>query len=191
VDTTSPSVAEFALKRGAQVVNDVSCLADTELARVVAEFGATLILMHARLPMSKMQGFSEYPESGYRDVVADVTAEWSAARERACGAGVPRESVWFDPGLGFSKSARHSYEVLARLDEFRCLGVPIVVGASRKSFIAQVDGSGPEARLGGSIAACVLAAQRGASLLRVHDVFEARQALGVAARAEPVEARHV
>jgi dihydropteroate synthase len=191
VDTTSAEVAEFCLERGARMINDVSCLGDVELARVVADHGATLILMHARLPMSQMEGYSRYPENGYDDVVRDVASEWSAARDRAVLAGLAREAIWFDPGLGFSKSARQSYQILSRLADFRSLGVPIVVGASRKSFIAKVDGSGPEQRLGGSIAAAVIAAQRGANLLRVHDVYEARQALGVAKRAAAIEARHV
>lgn len=191
VDTTSTEVAEFCLERGAQVINDVSCLGDIELARVVADHGGTLILMHARLPMSKMEGYSKYPEDGYEDVVRDVAAEWAAARDRAILAGLPREAIWFDPGLGFSKNARQSYQLLARLSEFRTLGAVMVVGASRKSFIAKVDDSTPEARLGGSIAAALIAAQRGASVLRVHDVYEARQAIGVARRARALEPRHV
>jgi len=194
VDTTSPEVAERALALGARIVNDVSCLADAELARVTAQAGATLVLMHSRGPMSKQAGFSLYPDSGYGDVVADVRAEWRAARDRAVAAGLPREDVWFDPGLGFAKNARQSFELLARLAELTDEGVPIVVGASRKSFIASVDGSAPEDRLGGTIAAGLLAVERGASVLRVHDVLPARQALDVARqarrRAAPLEARH-
>jgi dihydropteroate synthase len=141
--------------------------------------------MHSRGPMSKQAGFSLYPDSGYGDVVAEVRAEWRAARERAVEAGLPPADVWFDPGLGFAKNARQSFELLARLDELTEEGVPVVVGASRKSFLASLDGSPPARRLGGSIAAGLVAVERGAAVLRVHDVWEARQALDVARSASP------
>jgi dihydropteroate synthase len=189
IDTTSPEVATRALELGACIVNDVSCLAEIELARVTARAGATLLIMHARGPMSLQAGFSKYPDEGYGDVVAEVRAEWRAARERAVASGIPPEDVWFDPGLGFAKNARQSFELLARLGELGTEGAPVVVGASRKSFIASLDGSEPADRLGGSIAAGLLAVQRGASVLRVHDVLAQRQALDVARRAESVASR--
>jgi dihydropteroate synthase len=182
VDTTSPEVADYALSHGASVVNDVSCLEDTELAQVTARHGAELILMHSRLPMAEMAGFSQYPADGYRDVVSEVSSEWLAARERALQAGLSRERVLFDPGLGFSKSANQSFELLERLAEFAALGAKIVVGASRKSFIASTDGSAPDERLGGSLAAALLCVERGAHVVRVHDVRETAQALAVLAR---------
>ena len=194
VDTTSPEVALRALALGARIVNDVSCLASEELARVTARAGATLVLMHARGPMSAQPGFSVYPESGYQDVVLEVRAEWRSARDRALAAGLDARDVWLDPGLGFAKNARQSFELLARLGELASEGVPVVVGPSRKSFIASVDGSPPEERLGGTIAACLAAVERGACVLRVHDVRAVRQALAVArlsrrASSEP-EAAH-
>ncbi len=134
--------------------------------------------MHSREPMSQMRGFSEYPDDAYGDVVADVRTEWSAARDRAVAQGMKGESVWLDPGLGFAKNARQSLELLARLGEL-CLGVPLVVGPSRKSFIAALDGAPPEDRLGGTIAACLSAVARGATVLRVHDVAAVRQALAL------------
>jgi dihydropteroate synthase len=179
IDTTEPEVAEHALQLGAHIVNDVSCLANVDLARVVARFDASLIIMHARGPMSGMPGFSSYPDSGYAEVVADVREQWRAAQARAEQAGVPRERIWFDPGLGYNKNARHSLELIARLDAFKDEGVPIVVGPSRKSFIASVDQAPAEERLGGTLAACLYCAARGASVLRVHDVREIRQALAV------------
>ena len=185
IDTTSPEVADFALSRGARVVNDVSCLSDIDLARVTSRHGAAIVVTHARGPMAKMAGFSRWPESDYGDVIADVRAEWSAARERAVAAGVRRENVFCDPGLGFSKSARHSLELLGRLGELRATGAILVVGPGRKSFISSVDPSPPGERLGGTIAACVLAVQRGAQVLRVHDVREVRQALAVVRSASP------
>jgi dihydropteroate synthase len=175
-------------------VNDVSCLADPELARVTARAGATLLLMHARGPMSAQRGYSVYPDAGYGDVVADVRAEWRSARARAVFAGMPADDVWLDPGLGFAKNAGQSFEVLARLREFQAEGVPIVVGPSRKSFLAAADGAPASDRLGGTIAACLFAAAHGAKLLRVHDVAAVRQAFSVTrlaqGRAGELEARH-
>jgi dihydropteroate synthase len=179
VDTTSPRVAEHLLARGAVLVNDVSCLADVDLARVTARANATLILMHTRGTLGSMAGFSEYPDDAYGDVVADVRREWCAARDRAVAVGMPRERVWFDPGIGFGKNARQSLELLARLAELSDLGVPMVVGPSRKSFIRAVDDVGPEERLGGTIAACLWCAEHGADILRVHDVRAVRQALSL------------
>jgi len=183
VDTASAAVARYALELGAHLINDVSCLADDDLARACAERGAPLILMHARGPAASMAGFSVYPDAGYEDVVADVRREWRAARARALAVGMAQEDVYFDPGLGFAKNARQSYALLARLAELQSEGL-MVVGASRKSFIASVDGAPPEARLGGSVAASLLAAARGAAIVRVHDVRETRQALRVAAVVE-------
>ncbi len=179
VDTTSPEVADAALDLGAHMVNDVSCLADVALARVVARHGATLVLMHCRGRMTDMRGFSDWPDDAYADVVTDVRTEWRAARDRAVEAGVDPRDVLLDPGVGFAKNARQSLELLGRLEELGEERAPIVVGASRKSFIGAVDRSPPADRLGGSLAAAVLAAQKGASVVRVHDVRETRQALDV------------
>ncbi len=180
IDTTSPAVAERALRLGARVVNDVSCLADVDLARVAARGDAALVLMHTRGSLGSMAGFSDYPRDAYQDVAAEVMAEWAQARDRAVAAGVPRERVLFDPGIGFAKNAAQSLELLSRLAELCRMGVPVVVGPSRKSFISTVDPSPPEDRLGGTIAACLLAVQRGASVLRVHDVRTVSQSLLVA-----------
>jgi dihydropteroate synthase len=188
VDTTSPRVAERALAIGAELVNDVSCLADADLARVTARAGGTLLLMHTRGALGSMSGFSDYPDDAYTDVVAEVRREWSEARDRAVAAGLPRERVWFDPGIGFGKNARQSLELLRRLAEFGDLGVPVVVGASRKSFIVAVDDVGPEERLGGTIAACLWSAAHGASVLRVHDVRAVRQALALTDALAPTSA---
>jgi len=181
VDTTSPQVAAHALALGASIVNDVSCLADPALARVVAAAGASLILMHARGSMTDMRGFSDAPGDAYTDVVDDVRREWSAARERAVAEGLDTRDIVLDPGLGYMKNAAHSIELLRRLGELASLGARILVGPSRKSFIAKTVGTdvAPTERLGGSIAACLAAVDRGAAILRVHDVFEVRQALTI------------
>lgn len=179
VDTTSPEVAGAALELGAHLINDVSCLADPRLAEAIARHGAALVLMHCRGRMTDMEGFSRWPDDAYRDVVEDVLLEWRAARDRAVAAGVRREDVLLDPGIGFAKNARQSLELLGRLDELTREGAPVVVGASRKSFIDAVDPSTPGDRLGGSLAAALLAARKGAGVLRVHDVRATRQALDV------------
>ena len=195
VDTTSPKVAERMLGIGAALVNDVSCLADVDLARVTARANATLVLMHTRGSLGAMSGFSEYPDDAYEDVLVDVRREWCAARDRAVAAGLPRERIWFDPGIGFGKNARQSFELLRRLNELSDLGAPILVGPSRKSFIRAVDDVGPEERLGGTIAACLWCAARGVNALRVHDVRAVRQALSVdealGRASAPPEAGHV
>jgi dihydropteroate synthase len=194
IDTTSPGVAARMLERGAELVNDVSCLADIELARVTARYDKTLILMHTRGELGAMPGFSDYADDAYDDVVADVKREWCAARDRAVSVGLPRERIWFDPGIGFAKNARQSLELLRRVGEFRELGVPLVLGASRKSFIRAVDDVGPDERLGGTISACLWGAAQGARVLRVHDVRAVRQALAVNERLQgsaSAEAAHV
>jgi dihydropteroate synthase len=189
IDTTSAEVADHALAAGARIVNDVSCLADAALADVAARRGATLVLMHARGSLGVMKGFSDYPDAGYGDVVLDVLSEWRKARDRATARGLPPADVWLDPGIGFAKNARQSFELLGRLGELASEGVPVVVGPSRKSFIAAVDGAVADERLGGTIAACLLAAERGARVLRVHDVAAVGQALGVARLARSAAAK--
>ena len=179
IDTASPRVAEVALERGAHIINDVTCLGDPELARVVARHDAYLILSHARAHQSEMAGFSEWPDSAYGDVVADVRRDLESAREQAVARGVAPDRVWFDPGIGFSKNARQSVELLARVNELVALGAVVVVGASRKSFIRTLHDSPPEERLGGSIAAALWAARAGVQILRVHDVAAHRQALAI------------
>lgn len=183
VDTASSAVARHALGLGAHLINDVSCLADEDLARVCAEFAAPLILMHTRGTAASMAGFSVYPADGYTDVVEDVRREWRSAKARAVAAGMVPSEVYFDPGLGFAKNAEQSFALLAGLARFQSEGL-IAIGPSRKSFIAAVGEAPPEARLGGSVAACLLAAARGAAIVRVHDVREVRQALRVVAAVE-------
>jgi dihydropteroate synthase len=177
IDTTSPVVADAALAQGAHIINDVTCLGDPELASVVARHDAYLILSHARGHQSQMQGFSQWPDSAYANVVTEVRRELESARDRALERGVPEDRVWFDPGLGFSKNARHSLELLSRLDELCSDATPIVVGTGRKSFISWLDESAPADRLGGTIAASLWASRHGALLVRVHDVAAVRQAL--------------
>jgi len=180
IDTSDAEVAEHMLTLGAHAINDVSMASDPRMAQVVARHDADLILMHSRGAMADMAGFSEYPESGYGDVVREVKEEWSAARARVVQGGVRRESVLFDPGLGFQKSAHHSLTLLTRLAEFAELDAPMVVGPGRKSFLGLVEPVPPAERLGATISACLFAAEQGAAAVRVHDAFEVRQALAAA-----------
>jgi dihydropteroate synthase len=180
IDTASPEVADYGLSRGAHIINDVTCLATPELADVVARHSAALVISHSRAPQSEMAGFSQWPDEAYGDVVREVLAELEQARTLALARGVRAEDVLFDPGIGFSKNARHSLTLLARMPELVAHGVPLVIGTGRKSFIASLDGSRAEDRLGGTIASSLLAARQGAQVLRVHDVAEVRQALLVA-----------
>jgi dihydropteroate synthase len=175
IDTTLPAVARKALDAGARIVNDVSCLASVELARLCAERGAWLVLMHSRPGAA----------SAYDDVIADVAREWCEARDRAVAVGLERARIVMDPGIGFGKGARDNLRLLASLRGFLSLGHPLYVGPSRKSFIAAaekaagLDESTPGDRLGGTLAACLCAARSGASALRVHDVRALRQAFAV------------
>jgi dihydropteroate synthase len=116
----------------------------------------------------------------YDDVVDDVKAFLVTRMEFAVGEGVEEERIWLDPGIGFGKTVEHNLELLRRLAELRDLGRPLVIGASRKSFIGRIDGSEVDDRVGGSIASSVLAAAEGADVLRVHDVAETAQAMRVA-----------
>ncbi|MFT3774075.1 MAG: dihydropteroate synthase [Minicystis sp.] len=193
IDTTSPVVAERALRDGAAVVNSVELGPAAELGALAAAHGASLVLMHSRGSMADMAGFSVYAEDAYGDVVADVAREWSAAAERAHQRGLPREDLILDPGLGFFKNARQSITLVARLSELCRLGHPVLVGPSRKSFVARAAiGDGPvpppSQRLGGSLAAAIACVEQGAAIVRTHDVAETKQALAVAAaihRARP------
>ncbi len=175
VDTTSPEVARAALDAGATIVNDVSCLADPELARVCAERSAWLVLMHAR-PGST---------SHYDDVVEDLAEEWRRARDRAVESGLAEDRIVMDPGIGFGKSGEQNFAVLAGLGRLHSLGHPLYVGASRKAFIgvaeerAGLSKSEPDTRVGGTVAASLAAARAGAAVLRVHDVRALRQAIAV------------
>jgi len=176
IDTSKLSVAEAALGAGASIVNDVTALRhDPEIGGLCAERGAGLILMHMQGDPRTMQA-----NPVYDDVVDDVKAFLAERLRAAVDAGVEEERVWLDPGIGFGKTLEHNLELLRRLGELRELGRPLVVGASRKSFIGKVDGSDVTDRIGGSVASSVLAAAEGADVLRVHDVAETRQALTVA-----------
>jgi dihydropteroate synthase len=180
VDTVRAEVAQAALDAGAVIVNDVSALRlDPALGRVVAESGAGLILMHSR---GSVEDMASYTHAAYgADPAAAVVAELGAAVERAESAGVARTSLVVDPGLGFAKRTSHSLALLGGVERLAVLGLPILVGPSRKRFVGDAAGGLPvEDRLPGTIAACVVAFLGGARLFRVHDVLEVRRAIAVA-----------
>jgi dihydropteroate synthase len=171
IDTIKAAVAAWALELGATIVNDVWGLQrDPDMARVVAEHGAPVVIMHNR----------EAADPAI-DIIADVTAFFSRSLDIAARAGIARETIVLDPGIGFGKTPAQSMACIARLDAWRGFGLPILIGASRKRFIHSVAPSEPMERLGGSLAAHVLAAENGAAIIRTHDVAPTVQALAVAA----------
>ncbi|MGH7741034.1 MAG: dihydropteroate synthase [Candidatus Eiseniibacteriota bacterium] len=175
VDTANATVAIRALAAGASIVNDVSALGDPAMAKVVAEGGAGLVLMHMRGTPATMQ---KNPE--YRDVVLEVREALRGSLAVARSAGVPEECLVCDPGLGFGKTREHNLELIARFGEFRELRRPLMVGASRKSFLGLVSGTPVDQRLAAGLAAHTLAVREGASVVRTHDVAETVQAMAVA-----------
>jgi dihydropteroate synthase len=171
VDTLKAAVAAWALDLGAAIVNDVWGLQrDPDMARVVAERGVPVIIMHNRETADPTI-----------DIVADVTAFFQRSLDIAARAGIARERIVLDPGIGFGKTAEQSLICIARLDAWRSFGLPLLVGASRKRFIHSFAPSDPMDRLGGSLAAHLLAVENGAAIVRVHDVAPTVQALTVAA----------
>lgn len=179
IDTYKARVVREAAARGAVIVNDVSALQyDPDLTTAVAETGAALVVMHNRGRSREM-----YREATYQDVAGELAAEVRAAMERAVQAGISRESIIVDPGLGFAKRAEHSYTVLAGLHRLRALDRPILCGASRKSFLTLATGTRPPAeRDWGTAAAVAVSVQLGAHIVRVHAVKEMADVVRVADR---------
>jgi dihydropteroate synthase len=177
VDTASAEVAAYALAHGAVVVNDVTALSDPAMARVVAEAGAGLVLMHMRGTPRTMQ-----QDLRYDDVVGEVERYLRERLAAAVAAGIPADRVALDPGIGFGKSGEHSVALLAATARLAAIGRPLLVGASRKSFLGRLTGAeDPRDRLEASLAAATLAAHLGAGILRVHDVAATMRAVQVVA----------
>jgi dihydropteroate synthase len=171
IDTLKADVAAWALDNGATIVNDVWGLQrDPNMAGLVAERGVPVIIMHNR----------ETADPAV-DIVAEITSFFQRSLDIAQRAGIARERIVLDPGIGFGKTAEQSLTCIARLDTWRGFGRPLLVGASRKRFIHSIMPSDPMERLGGSVAAHLLAVECGASIVRAHDVAPTVQALAVAA----------
>lgn len=170
IDTIKPRIASWAIEAGACIVNDVWGLQrDPDMASVVAEHGVPVIIMHNR----------EKADASI-DIVADVTGFFQNSLDIAARAGIVREKIVLDPGIGFGKTPEQSIAVIARLAEFKNFGLPLLVGLSRKRFINTITPSDTNQRLGGSIAGHLLAVLNGAAIVRTHDVADTVQALRVA-----------
>ncbi|MBM3530306.1 MAG: dihydropteroate synthase [Alphaproteobacteria bacterium] len=170
IDTMKPAVALWALGEGACMVNDVWGLQrEPDMARVVADRGVPVVIMHNR-----------YKAEPSINIISDINAFFSYSLDLADRAGIARDRIVLDPGIGFGKTPEQSMEAIAKLDVFQKFERPILVGASRKRFIDSVVPSEPSERLGGSIAAHILAVKNGARIVRTHDVAETVQALRVA-----------
>jgi dihydropteroate synthase len=174
VDTTKSEVAEAAIQAGATIVNDISGFTlDPSLPEVIARGGAAAVVMHMRGTPRTMQ-----LDTHYDDIFGEVLGSLRRSVEAGRAAGIDR--IMVDPGIGFGKDARGNLALLGRIDRFQELGCPVLVGPSRKAFIGTILGTSVGDRVEGTIAACVLAAARGARFFRVHDVRAVRRALSVA-----------
>jgi dihydropteroate synthase len=174
IDSMKSAVTAWALSAGAAIANDVWGLQrDPAMAKVIAEHKAPVIVMHNR----------ERADASI-DIIPDIIAFFQRSLDIAAKAGIPSHHILLDPGIGFGKTPEQSMTVLARLGELRSFGLPLLVGASRKRFISAITPSEPHQRLGGSIAAHLLAVSAGAKIIRTHDVAETVQALRVAAAIE-------
>lgn len=177
IDTTRSSVAAAAVRAGADLVNDVSGgTYDPEMLPTVARLGVPIILMHLRGTPVTMQSLTDYS-----DLIGEIYQFLEARVQAAIAAGIDRTQIAVDPGIGFAKTGAQNLEILRRLGEFRSLGCPILVGASRKSFIGQIlNRPDPQERVWGTAAACCAAIAGGADILRVHDGPQLRDVCRVA-----------
>ncbi len=181
VDTRKPMVAEKAIDKGALMINDVSGLREEGMMELVASTGVATVIMHMR---GTPQGMQE--DLRYDDVVHEVMRYLHYQKEAFMDMGGKAGQVIIDPGIGFGKSAQHNLDIIRRLGEMRALGSPILVGASRKSFIGRLMASEPHERLEGSLAAASVATANGADIIRAHDVSETSKAIRVAAALRPI-----
>ncbi len=178
IDTGKAEVAAAAISAGASIVNDVTALTgDPGMAAVCADAGVEVILMHMLGEPRTMQR-----DPRYEDAVSEIRDFLLARVDAAIDAGIRRERIWIDPGIGFGKTVEHNIELLRGTARFAGTGLPVLVGPSRKAFIGRIDGSDEAGRLGGTIAACFAAADGGAAMVRVHDVGPVAQALKVRER---------
>ena len=182
VDTRKPLVARAAIGAGATIWNDVTALCDAaDSLETAASLNCDVVLMHAQGDPKTMQD-----DPYYDDVVEEVYTFLDGRIDACLAAGISKEKLIVDPGIGFGKTVEHNLALLAHLERFALLGLPVLLGASRKRFIGVLDGAAsgpggaPDQRLGGSIAAVIEGRRRGASIFRVHDVAETRQALNIA-----------
>ncbi len=171
IDTTKPQVAEAALAAGAGIINDISALRDPLMRTLVLKEQVPVILMHMRgEPKTMQQG-----DLSSKNILAEVVSFLAKRAEELCAEGFPREKICLDPGLGFGKTLDQNLKLLGQLEQLVALGYPVLVGASRKSFIRALTGGAPSERLFGTAAACACAIFAGARMIRVHEVAEMRE----------------
>jgi dihydropteroate synthase len=174
IDTYKARVARQALDCGACIVNDISGLRDLRMAGVVRRYKAAVVIMHMKGNPSNMQ---DNPR--YHSLIDEMLEYLEGARDKALAAGISRKNIIIDPGIGFGKTLAHNLEILKRLKEFKVLGQPILIGTSRKSFLAKILDVSIDRRIFGTVASCVAAVKNGANIVRVHDVKEVKEALKV------------
>ncbi|MFH0827547.1 MAG: dihydropteroate synthase [Candidatus Omnitrophota bacterium] len=172
IDTCKPEVARQALDNGACIVNDISGLRNLAMAKICAKYKAGVVIMH-------MQGIpgSMQKKPSYCSVMGEIIAYLDKAMLTALNAGMEKEKIIIDPGIGFGKTLEHNLEILKNLRELKVLGAPILVGTSRKAFIGKILKAAPSERIMGTVASCVIACAKGANIVRVHDVRNVAQAL--------------
>ena len=175
VDTRKAAVASAALEAGGDIINDVTAMRfDTDMARVAAESGAPICLMHSVADPATMNDHAQY-----RDVLREVYDHLQERIEAALAAGIKFDNIITDPGIGFGKTVEHNLDLIRNLSAFHALGCPILLGASRKRFVGEIGGGAAAERMAGSVAVHLAGAAAGAQILRVHDVYEMRQALSL------------
>ncbi|MBM3246162.1 MAG: dihydropteroate synthase [Candidatus Omnitrophica bacterium] len=174
IDTYKPEVAKAALDNGAVMVNDITALRNPKMAKLIARYKAAVVLMHMKGNPLTMQ-----KNPAYVSLIDEIIEYLDKAIAIAAGAGIDREKIIVDPGIGFGKALRHNLEILKELRQLKVLGRPILVGPSRKSFIGKILNLEPQERVFGSVSSCVLAAENGADMVRVHDVKAVKQALKI------------
>ena len=176
IDTAKSKVARRALDSGASIVNDITGFeSDHEMVYVIREFNAKVVLMHIKGTPQTMQNSPKYG-----NLIQEIKEELRRIIDKAILNGIKKENIIIDPGIGFGKTLEHNLEILNRLSEFKELGMPVLVGPSRKSFIGKITGTEPYNRVFGTAGAVAIAIENGADIVRVHDVKEIKQAVMVA-----------
>jgi dihydropteroate synthase len=174
IDTCKPEVARQALDNGAAMINDISGLREARMAKIAAKYKAAVVLMHMKGNPRTMQN-----NPGYASLMDEILQYLQEAIDRALDAGIDRNKIVVDPGIGFGKTLRDNLTILNNLNEFKILGRPILIGTSRKSFIGKILNAKPQDRIFGTVSSSVLAARNGAHIVRTHDVREVSQALKI------------
>lgn len=174
IDTYKPLVAREALDNGALIVNDITGLRNPAMAKVVAQYKAAVVIMHMKgMPRTMQKNIR------YASLIDEILHYLEKAIIQAQQAGIDKDKIIIDPGIGFGKTIEHNLEILNRLRDFKVLGRPILVGTSRKSFIGKILNAKPQERIFGAVSSCVLAVKNGAKIIRTHDVKEVSEALRV------------